>query len=144
MAVLKTRKADVIAFAETFADVAAAARRLIPTGGMSAVGRSTLRRLVDHDGIRVGELAELEGVTQPGMTQLVARMAEHGLVERRTDPGDGRVVLVAITDAGRARIEQIKHDWVLVLAERLSVLSSDEMAALHAAAPALQHLLLNT
>jgi DNA-binding MarR family transcriptional regulator len=126
------------------ADVAARARRLVPALGLSMVALSTLRRLRDRPGSRVGELAELEGVSPPGMTQLISRLADQGLVERGVDASDGRVVLVQITDSGRAVLDQARHEWVLVLAQRLSVLSEDEMAALSAAGPALQRLLSDT
>ena len=42
----------------------------------------------------VGQLAEELGVSPPAATQLVDRLAEHGMVRRRNDPSDRRVVLV--------------------------------------------------
>jgi DNA-binding MarR family transcriptional regulator len=42
----------------------------------------------------VGKLAEELGVSPPAATQLVDRLAEHGMVRRRNDPADRRVVLV--------------------------------------------------
>jgi DNA-binding MarR family transcriptional regulator len=39
-------------------------------------------------------LAEVLGVTRPAATQLVDKLVEHGMVERRHDPEDRRVVLV--------------------------------------------------
>lgn len=42
----------------------------------------------------VGQLADEVGVSPPAATQLVDRLVEHGMVERRHDPGDRRVVLV--------------------------------------------------
>lgn len=42
----------------------------------------------------VGALAEAVGVSRPAASQLVDRLAEHGIVERRHDPEDRRVVLV--------------------------------------------------
>lgn len=42
----------------------------------------------------VGRLAEVIGVSRPAATQLVDRLVEHGMVERRHDEGDRRVVLV--------------------------------------------------
>lgn len=53
---------------------------------------------------RITTMAVAEGVTQPSMTQLVQRLEQRGLVERRSDPADGRVALVALTDAGRAAL----------------------------------------
>ena len=132
---------EVMSVAEALADLVAAARRLVPAGDTSMVALSTLRRLRDSAGIRVGELADLEGVTQPGMTQLVSRLAEQGLARRGLDPSDGRVVLVTTTDSGRALLDRVRHEWVLVLAQRLLACSDDEINALGNAVPTLRHLL---
>ncbi len=42
----------------------------------------------------VGQIAGILGVSRPAATQLVDRLSEHGMIERRHDPEDGRVVLV--------------------------------------------------
>lgn len=42
----------------------------------------------------IGGLAETLGVSRPAVTQLVDRLVRYGLVERRHDPEDGRVVMV--------------------------------------------------
>ncbi len=42
----------------------------------------------------VGHIAHTLGVSRPAATQLVDRLSEHGMIERRQDPEDGRVVLV--------------------------------------------------
>ncbi len=42
----------------------------------------------------VGQLAEVVGVSRPAATQLVDKLVGHGMVERRHDPQDRRVVLV--------------------------------------------------
>jgi MarR family 2-MHQ and catechol resistance regulon transcriptional repressor len=46
-------------------------------------------------------------VSSGGITYLVDRLAERGLVERRDCPGDRRAAYVHLTRAGRARIEEI-------------------------------------
>lgn len=42
----------------------------------------------------VGKLAEELEVSPPAATQLVDKLADHGMVDRHNDPADGRVVLV--------------------------------------------------
>lgn len=42
----------------------------------------------------IGRLAEAVGVSPPAVSQIVDRLSEHGMVERRHDPSDRRVVLV--------------------------------------------------
>lgn len=44
-------------------------------------------------------------VTSGTMTNRIHRLAERGLVERRTDPDDGRGILVTMTRTGRERVD---------------------------------------
>ncbi len=51
--------------------------------------------------LTIGELAAKEQVRPPTITVVVDRLQEHGLVRRRVDDDDRRVVRVEITNAGR-------------------------------------------
>jgi DNA-binding MarR family transcriptional regulator len=44
------------------------------------------------------------------MTRVVAQLVRRGYVKRRPDPGDGRVVQVAITPQGLAIVAAIRRD----------------------------------
>lgn len=55
----------------------------------------------------IGALAEALGVSRPAVTQLVDRLVRYGLVERRPDPADGRVVLVDFAAADREPARRI-------------------------------------
>jgi len=58
------------------------------------------------------------------------KLAEDGLVERRSDPHDRRVARVVVTDAGRSRLEQL-HKVVHELDDELrSVLTAREIDVL--------------
>ena len=48
------------------------------------------------------ELAKRFGCDPSNISVIVDRLTERGLVERRPDPGDGRVKLIAATGAGHA------------------------------------------
>jgi DNA-binding MarR family transcriptional regulator len=52
------------------------------------------------DGLRITELLEDVLLTQPGMSRLIARLEERGLVERADDPDDRRACRVRLTKAG--------------------------------------------
>jgi DNA-binding MarR family transcriptional regulator len=52
----------------------------------------------------VGKIGERLQVHPASVTNAVQRLAAAGLVERSTNPDDGRSVIAAITDAGRARV----------------------------------------
>ena len=81
----------------------------------------TLVLLRDHGPQRIGDLAALSRVTQPGMTRLVAQMADAGLVDRGADATDSRATVVSATDAGLSALE----DWLRVLSEALAPRFSD-------------------
>ncbi|HEX4761002.1 MAG TPA: MarR family transcriptional regulator [Thermoleophilaceae bacterium] len=82
---------------------------------------------------RITELAELEGLAQPTVTVMVGKLEERGLVARQRDAGDGRVVLVTITDAGRALLERLRAEYREVLRSRVASMTDDQVAALIAA-----------
>jgi len=62
-------------------------------------------------------------VSSGTMTNRIDRLVERKLVERRTDPHDGRGVLVVMTDAGRERVDVAISELVTEEAELLAGLS---------------------
>jgi DNA-binding MarR family transcriptional regulator len=50
--------------------------------------------------IRLSELNRHVLLSQPALSRMVDRLAERGLVSRATDPKDGRVVRLALTEEG--------------------------------------------
>lgn len=101
---------------------------------------ATLGRLEITGPRRVSDLAALEGVAQPSMTELVGRLVRDGLAERRPSLDDRRVVLVAITEQGRRFLRERRNLVVDLVANLLAQLTADEAAALAAAIPAFDHL----
>ena len=49
---------------------------------------------------RIRDLTRHLLLTQPSISRLVDRLAARGIVEKLSDPGDGRGIIVAMTDAG--------------------------------------------
>jgi len=56
--------------------------------------------------MRMTELAARALISRSGMTRRVARLVEEGLVRRADADADGRGVVVALTDAGLARLAE--------------------------------------
>lgn len=94
----------------------------------------TLVLLRDNGPLRIGDLATLSRVTQPGMTRLVTHMVETGLVERTTDPDDSRATLVSATDAGMTALDEWLRVLSSALAPRFADLDEQEWATIRRAA----------
>ena len=56
--------------------------------------------------LRMTELAAKALISRSGMTRRVARLVEEGLVRRANTDADARAVVVALTDAGVARLTE--------------------------------------
>ncbi|MGA8372314.1 MAG: MarR family transcriptional regulator [Acidimicrobiales bacterium] len=127
-------------------DVATVLHGLISTGvrrglrGMSLTSLSTLATLDRTGSRRITDLAVIEGVTQPSMTVLVRSLERSGLVERRGDPSDKRVALIAMTANGAELLRVRRQAGAEAFKQLIEKLPADEVAMLIAALPALEHL----
>ena len=108
--------------------------------GLSRTAAATLTRLADSGPTRLTELATAEGVTQPSMSALVARLVDQGLVHRGSDPRDARVVLLSLTPGGETLVAQRRTDRTERLDRALTGLSPDDVARIADAVPALTRL----
>lgn len=115
-------------------------RRSALPGDLSAVAASTLYTLANLGPARITTLAEIEHVTQPAMTQLVRRLETAGLVARESDPDDGRAVVVAATEHGRALSLERRTARAATLAALIGDLEPGVADALADALPALERI----
>lgn len=97
----------------------------------------TLTLLRDHGPQRLGDLATLSRVTQPGMTRLVHQMDAAGLVERRRHPDDSRVSVIGATAEGLDALSGWYEQFRTALAPHVADLSEQEWDAVSIAASAL-------
>jgi DNA-binding MarR family transcriptional regulator len=111
-----------------------------PRSGLSLTAAATLARLQRSGPARLTELAGAEGVSQPSMTTLIARLAEQGLVARSADPRDGRAVVLSLTAAGRELLAQRRAERTTQLTGPLAELPPADVRALADALPALVRL----
>jgi DNA-binding MarR family transcriptional regulator len=109
-------------------------------GSVSRTGVSVLASLRDGGPLRITELAAGEHVTQPAMTALVKRLERRDWVERQSHPSDGRVVMVALTAAGRDALAELSDAAGAALAVRIARLTAEERSTLAAALPVLDKL----
>lgn len=109
-------------------------RHLVERDVLSASATLVLNRLNREGPMRLTALAEAEGSSQSGMTQLVQRMERQGLLERWTDPDDGRASLVMVGAAGRELWDSRGDVRRQRITELMSGVSHDDQVALWLAA----------
>jgi DNA-binding MarR family transcriptional regulator len=112
-------------------------RRATPRLEWNAVALSTMDRIARRGPQRVSDLVEAERITQPGITGMIARLADAGLVRRENDPTDGRATLVSITPLGRAYLSDIHEQRARIIGDHISRLTPAQRRSLEGAADAL-------
>jgi DNA-binding MarR family transcriptional regulator len=80
---------------------------------------------IDADGTRLTDLAESAQITKQSMGYLVDYLEGRGYLERRPDPTDRRVALIALTDRGWEQvgaalkiIAGVEQEWARRLGKR--------------------------
>jgi DNA-binding MarR family transcriptional regulator len=85
---------------------AAFSEEVRPLGATLQMWR-VLAALREHDGRRMSDLSETTSIEVSTLTRLVDNMEKKGLVARRRDAGDARVVALHVTPAGRRLTQRI-------------------------------------
>ena len=109
-------------------------RQARPIGDLTVTQLSALTSLELGGALSPRELAEAERVQPPTLTKIVAKLEERGLVQRTPHPTDGRQVILAATEVGRAVVAEHKRAREEWLAKRLAALSLGERETLGRAA----------
>ena len=94
---------------------------------------SALRRAGDPYQLSPKALLQQTLVSSGTMTNRIDRLVERGLVERRTDPNDGRGILVVMSGRGQERVDRAIRellDGETALLDALSPADQERLAAL--------------
>lgn len=89
-----------------------------------------MRVLWEHDQISFGRLAELTLLPRPSLVGIVDRVVAMGLIDKRRDSGDRRVVFIAATEDGWALRELVMPRVEATYAELEASIDSDTWQAL--------------
>ena len=138
-----TRAEGIDLVATTFLNRASRLTRTLLRAGSSELSRTEaglLGSLLERPR-RITELAESEALAQPTVTQLVDRLQARGLVERGRSQTDGRVVLVSLSEAGKAQLEATRAQLRGHMRTVLAGLSDTEIAGLAEASETLGRLI---
>ena len=103
--------------------------------GLSLGDFDVLAQLAGAGGeLRMSELAARAFSSRSGMTRRVARLVDEGLVTRANDEADARGVVVALTEAGLARLADTAPVHLRGVVELfVSQLTDEELALLKSA-----------
>jgi DNA-binding MarR family transcriptional regulator len=98
--------------------------RLLRPLGVSAAGGLVLGILRDHGTMSPSELGERLIVTRATVTGLLDSLERRGFVNRSANPADRRSLLVEVTPAGLAVVQELRtivhrneRDWMSVLSD---------------------------
>jgi DNA-binding MarR family transcriptional regulator len=93
----------------------------------SVASLMALALLDRHGPSRVSDLAEIARVDTSVVSRQIAQAEQHGLVERKPDPADGRAHRVSLTRAGAKVLENGRQRLAGLVTERLADWSTDEI-----------------
>lgn len=98
--------------------------------GISVAQLFALRVVGGRSGISMGELAERTLTSPSAVSEVVARLVAHGLVEREHDPADHRRVLLRLTPAGRTHFTRLDTTLPERLVGALARMDPDQRTSL--------------
>jgi MarR family transcriptional regulator, organic hydroperoxide resistance regulator len=85
-----------------------AANEAMSRHGVRVGQHIVLSVLWEQDGLTPGEIARRLGAATPTIVNTATRMEEAGLIARRPDPADARLVRLYLTDRARAAREPVR------------------------------------
>ena len=98
--------------------------------GVSTAHLGVLRQLTQEPGLSGAELARRLLITPQGVQLALTGLERRGLVERRQDPGHGRILHAYLTDEGRRVAAAVFTDAVAAHHRVFGVLSAAEQEQL--------------
>jgi DNA-binding MarR family transcriptional regulator len=116
------------------------ALRTRPGRQVTASQSSALARIEADGPLRLGVLAQLEGVSPATMSKVVDALADLGLIERVPDEADGRASQVRLSASGATALAQLRASGTRAISEALGELSGTDLSSLRAALPVLERL----
>ena len=90
----------------------------------------------------MSELANTLMMTKPQLTHLVDSLVSQGIVERRPDEKDRRVINLALTEKGRALLKEMKLKVKENTKKRLASLTTGELSQMSTALETLRNIVI--
>jgi DNA-binding MarR family transcriptional regulator len=135
-----TRRDDAAELRATLGLLYRRLRQTREVGDLSLPESTALSRLDRQGPITAAELARLEQVSPQSIGATVQSLQDRRLIDRAPDPGDGRRMILSLTQAGRDSVYSKRTARTEQLTRALEELTADEQGQLIGAIPALRHL----
>jgi DNA-binding MarR family transcriptional regulator len=110
-------------------------------GELSPTLIAALATIERHGPLTPSELAEIERVKRPTATRVAAALEKEGLIERASDPTDGRACLLSASSEGRALTKRVRSRKNAYISRRLRKLGDEDVETLERAAEVLERML---
>lgn len=109
-------------------------RKTPPSDGLKNIDGSTaglhavLRYLYEtQETVTAGKISEKMGISTARVAVLLKKMAAKGLIEKEKDASDGRIVVVRISESGKAYAKKIKDNIYAQLSVIIDKIGMDRM-----------------
>jgi len=108
------------------------AAELRAAGELPAPAHFHLLTMLSHQPRTLTELAALQGVSLPTMSNSISAMVQRGWVKRTAPTRDRRVVIIEVTATGKAAVDRVGRAAEIHLAEVLAPLDAASRRRLQA------------
>ncbi|RMX04821.1 MarR family transcriptional regulator [Corticibacter populi] len=98
----------------------------VTDAAITPVQYSLLSTLNDHGELDQNSLAHYIGLERTSVAEVLPRLSDRGLLERRRSEQDGRIRLVRLTDAGRELVKAIQPAVLRAHARTIEALPAPE------------------
>jgi DNA-binding MarR family transcriptional regulator len=114
-----------------------AARYTDPKNPLSVAQLELLTTLMEHPGIRPGQLAQLMHMQPNTATTIINALRDKGMVKSSTVSTDRRAIELSVTDAGKQAVYKWQTVNAAIFEVTLTALSASQRRTLIAAIPSL-------
>lgn len=116
----------LIALSRTSQTIQRRSATILKDSGLTITQFGVLEALYHKGDMTINEIIESLLSTSGNMTVVINNLEKEQLIDRYVNPKDRRSALIAITEKGRLRVEEIFPPHLLDLRECFSVYSNDE------------------
>ncbi|MCX7903600.1 MAG: MarR family transcriptional regulator [Caloramator sp.] len=85
----------------------------------------------NHDERPMSFYSEKMMIPKSNLTSVAEKLIEEGLIERRYDPKDRRIILLKLTDKGKDFIEECREKTKQAIFKKLEILDDEDVSRLN-------------